>query len=164
MVEKILVDQNALKALKYEQLIPQINALIGDEKRAASVLYNAAAAIHQAFDLLWTGFYLKDGNVLYLGPFQDLVACIKINVGNGVCGSAMAKNGTIVVPDVDQFQDHTTCSTLSKLEILAPIRYIAGEVFAVLDLDSATLSNFGQVDRDYLEQICDWLGGYIFSE
>ena len=72
MVEKILVDQNALKALKYEQLIPQINALIGDEKRAASVLYNAAAAIHQAFDLLWTGFYLKDGNVLYLGPFQDL--------------------------------------------------------------------------------------------
>ena len=89
---------------------------------------------------------------------------MKINVGNGVCGTAMAKNETIVVPDVDQFPGHIACSTLSKSEIVVPIRNKAGEVFAVLDLDSATLSNFDQVDRDYLEQICDWLGGYIFTE
>ena len=164
MAENILVDQNAPKALKYEQLIPQIKALIGDEKRAVSVLSNTAAAIHQAFDLLWTGFYLKDDDILYLGPFQGPVACMRINVGNGVCGNAMAKNETIVVPDVDQFPGHIACSTLSKSEIVVPIRNEAGEVFAVLDLDSATLSNFDQVDRDYLEQICDWLGGYIFSE
>ena len=129
-----------------------------------SVISNTAAAIHQAFDLLWTGFYLKDGDILYLGSFQSPVACIKINVGNGVCGTVMAKNGTIVVPDVDQFQDHTTSSTFSKSEILVPIRNIAGEVFGVFDLDSATLSNFERVERDYLEQICDWLGGFIFSE
>jgi GAF domain-containing protein len=102
----------------------------------------------------WTGFYRVVGNELVLGPFQGPVACMHIPFGKGVCGSAWQRKETIVVPDVEQFPGHIACSSLSRSEIVVPVFSQAGEVVAVLDIDSKELSTFDETDRQYLEVIC----------
>ena len=144
------------KAEKYSGLIPQIHALIGDEKDAIANLANVCAALKETFNFFWVGFYLVKEDELVLGPFQGPVACTRITKGKGVCGTAWEKGSTIVVEDVDKFPGHIACSSLSKSEIVVPL-IKTNEVIGVLDVDSAELSTFDTVDTQYLTEICSWL-------
>lgn len=140
------------KRERYEKFIEQYALLIEGEKDEISVMANTTAALKEAFDFFWIGFYLLRHDELILGPFQGSVACYRIRKGKGVCGTAWAEERTQVVPDVDQFPGHIACSSLSRSEIVVPV-IAHGEVKAVLDIDSDQLATFDDTDREYLERI-----------
>lgn len=144
------------KAEQYTSLLPQIKALITGEPDQVANLANIAAALKEQFGWLWVGFYLVKGEELVLGPFQGPVACTRIRKGRGVCGTSWAQAATLVVPDVEKFPGHIACSSLSRSEIVVPL-VKNGEVFGVLDVDSAELNAFGEVDRKFLEEIVSWI-------
>lgn len=137
----------------YELLLKQVESLIEGENNTVGQLANAAALLHETMGWWWTGFYLVEGEVLQLGPFQGPIACYNIKRGRGVCGTAWQENRTIVVPDVEQFPGHIACSSLSRSEIVVPLRDSEGNVAAVLDIDSKELATFDDVDAHWLEQI-----------
>ena len=141
------------KQEKYEELLPQMIAMIEGETNPVSVMANIAAALHEAFGWWWTGFYTVSGDRLELGPFQGPVACYRIKRGRGVCGTAWDRNETVIVPDVEQFPGHIACSSLSRSEIVVPMHDNEGNVVAVLDIDSKDLSTFDETDQQYLEEI-----------
>ena len=117
---------------------------------------DVAAALKETFQWWWIGFYLVKENELVLGPFQGPVACTRIASGKGVCGSSWVKKETIVVPDVEQFPGHIACSSASRSEIVIPVKK-GEQVVAVLDADSEHLSHFDEVDKQFLEQLCQRL-------
>lgn len=140
------------KAERYRLFLPQFELLISDEKEEVSVLANTAAALREAFDFFWVGFYLVQDGQLILGPFQGSTACYRIHKGKGVCGTSWAEARTLVVPDVEQFPGHIACSSLSRSEIVVPI-LADGQVKGVLDIDSDLLNSFDDTDRHYLEEV-----------
>lgn len=144
------------KAEQYKGLIPQIEALIRGESNLIANLANISAALKEQFGFFWVGFYLVEGEELVLGPFQGPVACTRIKKGKGVCGAAWADEQTLIVPDVDAFPGHIACSSLSKSEIVIPVR-ANGKIIAVLDIDSDSLNSFDQEDAVYLEQILSFI-------
>lgn len=144
------------KATQYENLLPQIEALITYETDIVANLANVAAALKEQFGWLWVGFYIVRGDELVLGPFQGPVACTRIQKGRGVCGTAWAQAKTLIVPDVDQFPGHIACSSASRSEIVVPI-VRSGEVVGVLDVDSVELAAFDEVDVGYLESVASIL-------
>jgi GAF domain-containing protein len=146
-----------MKAQKYQMLVSQIASLIEGEDDQIAMMSNVAAAIHQEMKFWWTGFYRVVGDELLLGPFQGPVACMHIPFGRGVCGTAWQRQQTVVVPDVDQFPGHIACSSQSRSEIVVPVFSPDGKVTAVLDIDSENLATFDDVDRQYLEQICQMI-------
>jgi GAF domain-containing protein len=156
MADQLIFSSNADRAARYEQLLPQLRALIGDEPSLVANLANVAAALRQTFGFFWVGFYLVEGDQLVLGPFQGEIACTRIGFGKGVCGTAWKENRTILVPDVNAFPGHIACSSASLSEIVVPIRGRAN-VVAVLDVDSDTLNDFGDSDKQGLEQISELL-------
>ena len=141
------------KQEKYEQLLPQIVAMIEGETNAVSVMANVGAALHEAFGWWWTGFYTVNGDRLELGPFQGPVACYRIKRGHGVCGTAWDRDETVIVPDVEEFPGHIACSSLSRSEIVVPVHDGNGIVVAVLDIDSKELSTFDETDKLHLEKL-----------
>ncbi|ASS50283.1 MAG: diguanylate cyclase [Candidatus Fluviicola riflensis] len=149
------------KTEQYQQLLPQIKALVGGESNRTANLANTAAALKTAFGFFWVGFYTVEENQLVLGPFQGPIACTRIAKGKGVCGTAWERNETLVVPDVDAFPGHIACSGDSRSEIVIPITK-NGIVEAVLDVDSNQLNNFDQTDAQYLTELCQWLGTHCF--
>jgi GAF domain-containing protein len=130
-----------------------LEALIAGERDWIANLANVAAALKEGFGFFWVGFYRVVGGELVLGPFQGPIACTRIAFGRGVCGHAWREGGTVVVPDVDAFPGHIACSSLSRSEVVVPIRNRSGEIVAVLDVDSERLDDFTEVDRDALERI-----------
>ncbi len=155
MIRKRVLNMDKIE--KYRLLTEQIRALIEGETDSVAVLANVCAAIHEAMEFWWTGFYrVKDGE-LVLGPFQGPVACMHISFGKGVCGTAWKEQRTIIVPDVEQFPGHIACSSLSRSEIVVPVLSKDGEIEAVLDIDSKELSTFDETDQEYLEGICRML-------
>jgi len=137
----------------YEELIAQVKALTEGIPYPIANLANTAAAIWQALDRLnWAGFYLMQDGTLVLGPFQGKPACIRIPVGNGVCGTAAQKKQTIRVEDVHQFPGHIACDCASNSEIVVPI-FKNGEVYGVLDLDSPYFARFTEEDQAGLEAL-----------
>ena len=155
MAEEIILVEGD-KSTKYEGLIPQLKALIGDEKDLVANQANIASALKEAFGFFWVGFYNVKEDELVLGPFQGPVACTRIQLGRGVCGTAWKKKETLIVDDVDAFPGHIACSSLSKSEIVVPLVKEC-TVVGVLDIDSDQLSTFDAVDSIYLNQICEWL-------
>lgn len=141
------------KQERYEEVLPQVVAMIEGETNRVSVMANVAAALHEAFQWWWTGFYTVEGDRLELGPFQGPVACYRIKRGRGVCGTAWERDETVIVPDVEQFPGHIACSSLSRSEIVVPVHDSTGEVVAVLDIDSKELSSFDETDKIYLEKL-----------
>jgi GAF domain-containing protein len=105
----------------------------------------------------WIGFYIARGGELVLGPFQGKVACVRIALGRGVCGTAAATCRALIVPDVEQFPGHIACDAGSRSEIVVPI-VRRGEVVAVLDLDSYDLAAFDDADAAGLAPIAELLG------
>ena len=143
-----------MKNEKYQLLQQQVEALAQGEDDMVSLMANVSAAIHQAMDFFWTGFYRVVGQELRLGPFQGPVACTRIGYGRGVCGTAWQRRATIVVPDVEQFPGHIACSSLSRSEIVVPVSNDKGDIVAVLDIDSTELNTFDDTDAKCLERIC----------
>jgi GAF domain-containing protein len=143
------------KDAKYQLLTEQVKALTEGETDAIGVMANVAAAIHEAMGFFWTGFYRVVDDELLLGPFQGPVACYRIPFGRGVCGTAWQQGTSIVVPDVELFPGHIACSSLSRSEIVVPLKSSDGTTLAVLDIDSTQLGTFDDTDRCWLEQICN---------
>ena len=142
----------ATKAARYAELRPQLEALTAGEPDLTANLANTAAALREAFGFFWVGFYLVKADELVLGPFQGPVACTRIRRGRGVCGASWARAQTLLVPDVEQFPGHIACSSASKSEIVVPI-IRAGNVVAVLDVDSDQLNDFDADDQQALEDL-----------
>lgn len=145
------ITENLSKAQKYQNFLVQYEALIENETDLIGIMANTAAALKEAFDFFWVGFYLVKDGQLTIGPFQGSVACYHIKKGRGVCGTAWDKEQTLVVPDVDQFAGHIACSSLSRSEIVVPL-FQQKEVIGVLDIDSDQLADFDDTDRIYLEK------------
>lgn len=144
------------KEEKYQNLLPQIEALLNSETDLIANMANVCAALNEQFHWFWTGFYLVKEANLVVGPFQGPIACSRIAKGKGVCGSSWAQGKTILVEDVQKFPGHIACSSLSKSEIVVPI-IRNGEVKAVLDIDSNQLSGFDQTDQKYLENLANMI-------
>jgi L-methionine (R)-S-oxide reductase len=139
----------------YQSLLPQIEALIGDEQDAVANMANISAALKEAFNFFWVGFYLVKNDELVLGPFQGPIACTRIQKGKGVCGAAWLKEEAIVVADVDAFPGHIACSSISKSEIVVPL-IKNNVVIGVLDVDSEHLNHFDHTDLEHLTNLCQW--------
>lgn len=134
-------------------LVAELRALLGDERDFIANLANTAALLSARLpDLNWAGFYLLRGGELVLGPFQGKPACVRIEMGRGVCGTAAARRETIVVPDVHQFPGHIACDAASQSEIVVPLLR-DGELLGVLDLDSPKLNRFTADDAWLLESV-----------
>ncbi|GAB1447828.1 GAF domain-containing protein [Bacteroidota bacterium] len=149
------------KSEKYENLLPQLFALFEGEEDQIANLANSAAALKEAFNWWWVGFYIVRGDELVLGPFQGPVACTRIKKGKGVCGSAWEQKKVLLVPDVEQFPGHIACSSASKSEIVVPL-IKDGEVVAVLDVDSEFPDFFDATDALYLEKLQAFLVSTCF--
>ena len=133
-------------------LISQLSALVEGIPHPIANLANASALLKEALeDVNWAGFYLLQGEKLVLGPFQGRPACIEIQVGKGVCGSAVAQNQPLLVEDVHQFAGHIACDSASRSEIVLPF-YKNGAIAGVLDIDSPLPARFDEEDLAGLEQ------------
>ena len=155
MAENLIIAEGGKEA-KYDLLLRQVVATIEGEEDIIARMANIAAMIHHTFGFWWTGFYRVVGDELVLGPFQGPMACSRIAYGRGVCGTAWAEQSTQLVPDVELFEGHIACSSLSRSEIVVPVRK-DGKIIAVLDIDSERVATFDDVDRTWLEQIADAL-------
>ncbi|MEJ2493577.1 MAG: GAF domain-containing protein [Ignavibacteriaceae bacterium] len=132
----------------YKLLLKQLRSLLVKEEPELSNLANLTAAVKQTFKkIIWVGFYLFDGEKLYVGPFQGKVACSIIKMNEGVCGKAASTRETIIVPDVNKFEGHIACDEDSKSEIVVPIIKKDDSLFGVLDLDSAEYDSFNDTDK-----------------
>ncbi|MBX7243772.1 MAG: GAF domain-containing protein, partial [Bacteroidia bacterium] len=139
------------------QILPQISALLEGETDLIANMANVTAVLKQALGFFWIGFYRRVGEELVLAPFQGTLACTRIRMGKGVCGTSALKQETILVPDVHQFPGHIACSAISKSEIVVP--YVKnGFTSFVLDIDSDKINDFSETDKEYLEHIVRLLG------
>ena len=131
----------------YQLLKKQLKGFIDTEPYFISVMSNASALLWEGLDgINWAGFYIVRDNRLVLGPFQGKVACIRIDYGKGVCGTAWEKDDAVVVPDVHEFPGHIACDSASLSEIVVPI-HKDGKVVAVLDIDSPEKGRFSDADK-----------------
>jgi GAF domain-containing protein len=154
MAENLTIATSAQKEERYEILLPQVESLISAEPDLVANLSNIAAALKQTFNFFWVGFYLVKENELVLGPFQGPIACTRIGLGKGVCGTSWKEKKTIIVPNVDEFPGHIACSSDSKSEIVLPA-FKNNNVFLVLDVDSDQLNDFDEIDAKYLAQVIE---------
>lgn len=144
------------KTDQYRLLLPQIRALVEGETDRVANLANIVAALRQQFGWFWVGFYVVKDRELVVGPFQGPVACTRIAPGRGVCGASWQEKRTLIVPDVEKFPGHISCSSLSRSEIVIPV-FDRGEVVGVLDVDSTALNEFDEEDQRWLEElVTDW--------
>ena len=137
-------------------LIKQLKEIINPNLPLVSNLSNASSLLNQLDNINWCGFYLCDGNRLFLGPFQGDVACTTIPLDKGVCGYATSAKKTVIVDDVNSFKGHIACSSLSKSEIVVPI-IKNDEVKAVIDIDSPIYNRFTKDDQELLEEFANIL-------
>ncbi|ANU23708.1 GAF domain-containing protein [Planococcus donghaensis] len=136
---------------QYTMLTKQLDALLDGEKNSIANLSNASALLNQFLERInWVGFYLMEEGELVLGPFQGLPACVRIPVGKGVCGTAVADKKTMLVEDVQAFPGHIACDAASRSEIVIPLMK-EDQVIGVLDIDSPELDRFTKEDQQGLE-------------
>jgi L-methionine (R)-S-oxide reductase len=160
MAEQLIIATSSDKAERYATLVPQIEALISNEKDVVANLSNIAAALKQTMNFFWVGFYVVKGNELVLGPFQGPIACTRIGFGKGVCGASWKEKKVMLVPNVDEFPGHIACASESKSEIVLPA-FKNNEVALVLDVDSDQLNDFDETDERYLQQVMRLIEKFI---
>jgi len=151
MSSQIQGKQPESKRELYAQLAAQLASLLAGERDLIANAANFSALVYHSLpELNWAGFYFAKDGELVLGPFQGQPACVRIKLGQGVCGTAAAKCATTIVPNVHEFPGHITCDSASNAEIVIPL--LKGEKFlGVLDLDSPVLARFDQEDAAGLE-------------
>ncbi len=136
----------------YGILAAQLSLFADEDPDLLPLFSNASALVWEALEgINWSGFYVVKNGRLVLGPFQGKPACIHIEKGKGVCGTAWEQDSTQLVPDVHEFPGHIACDSASNSEIVVPIHGRDGQVAAVLDIDSPHFSRFGEEDRAGLE-------------
>lgn len=139
------------RKVNYEELINRLTSLTEDVPYPIANLANASALLWEVLpDINWAGFYMMEDGALVLGPFQGKTACIRIAVGRGVCGTAVAEDRTQLVPDVHAFPGHIACDSASRSEIVVPI-HVRDNIWGVLDIDSPYENRFTDTDREGLE-------------
>ena len=139
--------------MDYRVICEQASGLLEAEPWYVAALSNISALVMDTLpNLNWAGFYLMRGGRLVVGPFQGKPACIHIDPGKGVCGTAVLRNETVVVPDVHLFPGHIACDSASESEIVIPVRE-NGQVRAVMDIDSPVKNRFSAEDRAGLEAL-----------
>lgn len=157
-IEKVSFDSKD-KLYKYMNI--KLTGLIGDESDWLANLSNSAALLWLMLDdINWAGFYLNKGDKLVLGPFQGKPACVNIDIGKGVCGTAAQSKEIQLVKNVHDFPGHIACDCASNSEIVLPI-IVDDKVVAVLDIDSPVLERFDEEDSKGLERIVNSLVKYV---
>lgn len=154
MSENLLISGTS-KEEQYRSLLPQLVALTDGENDFIANLSNIVGALKQTFGFFWVGVYLVKGNQLVLGPFQGPIACTRINKGKGVCGTSWEKKEILLVPNVDKFPGHISCSSDSKSEIVVPAFDASRNVILVIDVDSIRLNDFDESDKTHLEEVAN---------
>lgn len=145
------------KADAYRELLGQLAALFAGERDGIANAANMSALLFTALpNLNWAGFYFLRGHELVLGPFQGKVACVRIPLGRGVCGTAAERRETLIVADVNAFPGHIACDAASRSEIVVPM-IAHGQLKGVLDLDSSELARFDAQDREGLNAAAELL-------
>jgi len=138
----------------YKLLNSQVHALLADETDALASASNFVALLYNALeDVNWLGMYVLRNEELVLGPFQGKPACVHLQLGSGVCGTAAATRETQRVADVHQFDGHIACDADSRSEIVVPL-ICNGELIGVLDIDSPTPDRFSELDQEGIERLC----------
>ncbi len=161
MAESVAFSKTADRKIIYDEIAPQIEALISGETDLIANLANTTAVLKEAFGFFWVGFYLKKENQLVLSAFQGTIACTRIDFDKGVCGHSYTTKQTVIVPNVDEFPGHIACASASKSEIVLPIFEKNGEVFGVLDVDSDRLNDFSEIDAEGLGRIIKILEEFL---
>lgn len=150
-----------MEKVDYLLMARQLSYLIEEDGDCLPVLSNCSALLWENLkDINWAGFYLVRGDVLVLGPFQGKLACIHIEKGKGVCGTAWETDSTQLVANVHEFPGHIACDSASNSEVVVPVRR-DGEVVAVIDIDSPMFGRFSSEDAEGLEKIADLLGSRV---
>lgn len=144
------------KTATYENLARQLRSLLQAERDMICNMANFAAVVYEMLDdVSWVGFYRLVGGSLLLGPFQGRAACMRIQIGRGVCGTAASRKATVVVPDVTQYPGHIACDPLSRSELVVPLLDANRNLLGVLDLDSRSTGRFDADDRVGIERLVD---------
>ncbi len=154
-----MLDLSALPRTEaYDELLTQVDAVLEGIHDEVAAMATISALVHQAFGHLWTGFYrvAEPGQLLRIGPYQGSLGCMEIRFGRGVCGTSAAEKRTVIVEDVTAFDGHIACDPRSRSEIVVPVFDGAGELIAVLDIDSDRIASFDERDRQGLEKIVRW--------
>jgi GAF domain-containing protein len=150
-------DPSLSKAGTYREIGVQLAGIFSGERNGLANAANMCALLYQMLpDVNWVGFYFMQGGELVLGPFQGQVACVRIALGRGVCGTAAERREILVVPDVNEFPGHIACDAASRSEIVLPLVQ-DGRLLGVLDLDSPKPSRFDLEDRDGLQSAANLL-------
>ena len=145
----------------YTLLVEQAASMVETEPHYVAALSNISALIYDSLDRLnWAGFYLMDKGSLLVGPFQGRPACIRIEIGKGVCGTAVKEDKIQRVADVHTFPGHIACDAASHSEIVLPIRS-RGRIVGVLDIDSPEPERFSEEDEKGLAQLADLIGARV---
>lgn len=145
----------------YQDLTRRLTSLISDEKDVIATLSNVSAVLFDELEQInWAGFYLLQGDTLVLGPFQGKVACVRIPVGRGVCGTAVAQGQVIRVDDVHDFAGHIACDSASNSEIVLPL-VVNGQIIGVLDIDSPVFNRFDNNDEIGLKALNNALCAHL---
>ncbi len=155
MAESLAFSKTSDRQRIYDEIAPQIAALVSGETDLVANLANITAALREAFGFFWVGFYIKKENQLVLNAFQGSIACTRIDFDKGVCGHCYTTREIVIVPNVDEFPGHIVCSSASKSEIVLPVFDKSGKVFALLDIDSDKLNDFSETDANGLQKIVE---------
>ena len=149
------------KEARYREVGAQIEAVLEGEADLLAGMATIVCLLHNAFPYyFWTGFYRRvAADELLVGPYQGTLGCLRIRFGRGVCGACARERRTVVVPDVHAFPGHIACDSASASEIVVPVFDAAGELIAVLDVDSTIPDAFDETDRVHLERIVGMLSG-----
>jgi len=147
------------KERAYRRTYERLASVIENEGDLIARMASAACLLHTAFEqFLWTGFYRMADGELVVGPYQGTLGCLRIELGKGVCGTAARKKETVLVKDVHEFPGHIACDPRSKSEIVVPVFDGAGELIAVLDVDSDRRAAFDETDKLWLERVAELVG------
>ena len=150
---EISQEQTVSKSELYATLAAQLRSLFEGERNLIANAANFSSLVYHALpDVNWVGFYFRHGSELVLGPFQGQPACVRIEVGKGVCGLSVAQLDTIIVPNVHEFPGHIACDPTSNAEIVVPV-FDGQHCLGVLDLDSPQLGRFDEQDAEGLNEL-----------
>ncbi len=137
----------------YRRLKRSVDAVLAGEREPIVWMATLACLIREQMDFFWVGFYIVRDGELAVGPYQGSLGCLRISFDRGVCGACARRKETVIVPDVHAFADHIACDSRSRSEIVVPVLDSAGQLRAVLDIDSDRLAAFDDVDGRHLEDI-----------
>ncbi len=160
----IHIEKTNEQETNYQLMLDVIKSFLSTEPDIIANLSNISSVIRVYIDRLnWAGFYILKGNQLVLGPFQGQPACIRINLGQGVCGKAALEGNIILVENVHEFPGHIACDAETNSEIVVPL-FKGNVVYGVLDLDSPQLNRFTELEYKYLKQVGELISGFLTAD